>query len=130
MTGIDPQAETLLIKAAEDEVVLQFAGIPPGPFGFHVQQAAEKLIKALLSQLQVEFARTHDLVGLSGLLKQAGVDLPLSNAILSDLYHYAVAYRYDHLLQTQGLDRSESVENLRILRRFVEARIAALSATP
>jgi len=77
MTGIDPQAETLLVKAAEDEVVLQFAGIPPGPFGFHVQQAAEKLIKALLSQLQIEFVRTHDLVELSGLLKQAGVGFTL-----------------------------------------------------
>ena len=130
MPGIDPQAETLLIKAAEDEVVLHFAGIPPGPFGFHAQQAAEKLIKALLSQLQIEFARTHDLIELGGLLKRSGVNLPLSNATLSDLYHYAVVYRYDHLLQVQGLDRAESIENLRVLRSFVEARITALSATP
>ena len=54
-TGIKKQAQVLLIKAAEDEAMLRWADAPDGPFGFHVQQAIEKLLKALLEQLSVSF---------------------------------------------------------------------------
>jgi hypothetical protein len=47
---IDRQAETLLRKAADDEVMARFPDAPDGPFGFHIQQAIEKLLKAMLSQ--------------------------------------------------------------------------------
>ena len=43
--GIDRQAQVLIRKAAEDECVLLLEGTPDGPFGFHVQQAIEKLLK-------------------------------------------------------------------------------------
>ena len=46
------QAQVLLLKAAEDETILVAAEVPDSIFGFHAQQAVEKLIKALLSQLQ------------------------------------------------------------------------------
>lgn len=42
--GTDSWAEKLLAKAAEDEAILKFDEAPDGPFGFHAQQAAEKLI--------------------------------------------------------------------------------------
>jgi HEPN domain-containing protein len=53
---LDPWAEKLLLKAAEDETSIYIDELPDGPFGFHAQQAVEKLIKALLSQLSVAFA--------------------------------------------------------------------------
>lgn len=59
------QALLFLKKAQEDEALL--AEIFSSPrvsdeiFGFHCQQAAEKLLKALLSELAVEFPRTHNL---------------------------------------------------------------------
>jgi len=43
------QAGILLIKAAEDEAILDANGIPESILGFHAQQAIEKLIKALIA---------------------------------------------------------------------------------
>jgi hypothetical protein len=59
--GIDKQAQVLLVKASEDEAVALLHGVPDGPFGFHVQQAVEKLLKALLSQLSIRYQFSHDL---------------------------------------------------------------------
>ena len=59
------QALLLLNKAAEDEAlldeVLESERVSDTIFGFHCQQAAEKLLKALLSGLGVRFGRTHNL---------------------------------------------------------------------
>ena len=55
------QAQILLIKAAEDETALHVTGNPDSILGFHAQQAVEKLIKALLSELSVPFELTHNL---------------------------------------------------------------------
>jgi hypothetical protein len=41
------QAQILLIKAAEDEAILQTDCVSDSILGFHAQQAVEKLIKAL-----------------------------------------------------------------------------------
>ena len=41
-------------------------------FGFHVQQAVEKALKAWLCALGVPFPRTHDLDELGALLEDAG----------------------------------------------------------
>src|SRR5438445_10667980 len=63
------QARLFLAKAAEDEslldAVLPLPGVSDAIFGFHCQQAAEKLLKGLLSHHGVAFSRTHDLNELS-----------------------------------------------------------------
>ena len=64
-------------------------------FGFHCQQAVEKLCKAWLSAEGAEYPRTHDLRTLMQLLehrrpREIGVFLPLV-----DLTDYAVQFRYD-----------------------------------
>ena len=68
-TGVDKQAQILLLQAAEDEAVVFLPGVPDGPFGFHVQQAVEKLLKAMLSQLSVQYRFIHDLNYLVNLLQ-------------------------------------------------------------
>ena len=59
------QALLFLKKAAEDEAlldaVLTVETVADATFGFHCQQASEKLLKALLSELCIRFQRTHDL---------------------------------------------------------------------
>jgi HEPN domain-containing protein len=60
-SAIDPWAEKLLLKASEDEASIQIDGLRDGPFGFHAQQAVEKLIKALLSQMNISFDYTHNI---------------------------------------------------------------------
>ena len=93
------QAQVLLIKAAEDEKTLRANGLSDSIVGFHAQQAAEKLIKALLSQLNIPYERTHDLGRLQSLVAAAGESLPATPVLLSELNDYAVAYRYDLLFQ-------------------------------
>ncbi len=60
---------------------------------FHAQQAAEKAIKAVLIQKQINFKYTHDLSLLVGLL-QSIVELPEFIKDASTLTSYAVASRY------------------------------------
>ena len=129
-TGIKKQAQVLLIKAAEDEAMLRWADAPDGPFGFHVQQAIEKLLKALLEQLSVPFARSHDLNYLAALISAEGETLPLAVPDLSQIGTFAVTHRYDDIPEFQVLDRGAAIETVRLIREHVHARIAALSATP
>jgi hypothetical protein len=128
--GIDRQAQVLLTKAAEDEVVLLLAGIPDGPFGFHVQQAIEKLLKALLSQLSIVYKFTHDLNYLELLLKDAGEPLPNGLEDFSKIGTFAVTIRYDDIPEFHVLDRKAAIETVRLIREHVVARIDALARTP
>ena len=118
------------MKAIEDESVLKWEDAPDGPFGFHAQQAAEKLIKALLSQLGIEFDYTHDLARLVIQLGDVGEHLPSTPIALADLNRFAVVYRYDSIPNLEIPDRNGAKETVRILREHVVARIAALSAAP
>ena len=70
------QALLLLRKAAQDEAlldeVLRSAHVSDEIIGFHCQQAIEKILKALLSDLGVRFRKTHEIGALMALLAQAG----------------------------------------------------------
>lgn len=128
--AIDRHAQVLLIKAAEDEAVLHVAGIPDGPFGFHVQQAIEKLLKALLSQLSIEYKFTHDLNQLELQLKDAGEALPAGLEDFSSIGTFAVTHRYDDIPEFHVLSRPAAIETVRLIRQHILARIAALSTAP
>jgi hypothetical protein len=124
------QAQVLLIKAAEDEKALQVSEIPESILGFHAQQAVEKLIKALLSELSVPFELTHNLGRLQTALEAAGERLPATPVSLSELNDFAVAYRYDLLFRFAAPDRAGLIETVRLIREHVVARIVALSGAP
>jgi len=62
---------------------------------FHAQQAVEKSLKAVLFTHQIEFRRTHNLVDLAALLRQNGIELPISDDQLLKLNPFAVTFRYD-----------------------------------
>jgi hypothetical protein len=129
-SAIDPWAEKLLLKASEDEASIQIDELPDGPFGFHAQQAVEKLIKALLSQMSISFDHTHNISRLAQQLSDAGEKLPLAPVALADLNKFAVIYRYDSIPNLEIPDRPAAIETVRLIREHVVARIAALSATP
>lgn len=128
--GPASQVQVLLIKAAEDEKVLDAPGVSDSILGFHAQQAAEKLMKALLSRLNVPYERIHDLGRLNALLALAGEILPPTPLALSELNDCAVVYRYDLMLQASGPDRAEVMATVRILREHITGRISAISGTP
>lgn len=123
------QAQILLIKAAEDEKALQ-ADNPESVLGFHAQQAVEKLMKALLSELSVPYQRTHGLGKLHALLMAAGEMLPPTPLALSELEDFAVVYRYDLLFQFAPPEKADLIETVRLIREYVVNRISALAAAP
>ena len=127
---IDKEAEILLLKAGEDESVSQIPGVPDGPFGFHIQQAVEKLLKALLCQLAVKYKHTHDLEYLLTLVQDRGEALPIGVLDITQLESYGVAYRYDSVPEVTLLDRAAAVETVRLIREHIVARIRALANTP
>lgn len=124
------QAQILLIKAAEGEAILHSDSIPESILGFHAQQAAEKLIKALLSALSVPFELTHNLGRLQTALEAAGESLPATPSALSELNDFAVVYRYDLLFQFEAPERADLIETVRLIREHIVSRIAALSGAP
>lgn len=59
-----------------------------------------------------------------------GEALPQPVVAFSQIEKFAVVQRYGEVPQAVALDRPQALENVRILREHVVARIAALSATP
>jgi HEPN domain-containing protein len=98
-------------------------GISDAIYGFHAQQASEKLLKALLSQHGVHFPRTHDLTELVGLLATVGQQLPDTLCNLDELTPFAVEFRYGDGLPGKPLERAAVRARIRALRRFVETQM-------
>ncbi len=125
----DP-SRVLAEKAAQDEFVVDhIIDLPRSPdevIGFHLQQAAEKLLKALLCSLGVHYRRTHNLGELMHLLEKSGISLPPGLDGLRDLTPYATEWRYD-LIPGEGesaLDRRSARNMVSSLRKLVEGKIA------
>ncbi len=114
-----------LKKAKEDEELLKSilteTQIADSIFGFHAQQAVEKLLKAILSNAKVIFPKTHDLSVLIDLLVQSQITIPFLDDDLEELTPYAVTFRYDES-SDKILDRQKSLTLVRSLREWVEQR--------
>ena len=111
--GEKEQAALLLAKAAEDEYVLdKLVGDPDAPesvFGFHAQQATEKLLKAVLAHAGVDYPFTHRLVELIDLAGESGVRLPAVFEDLRDLTPFTVEFRYGVVPPDGGDDALDKV---------------------
>jgi HEPN domain-containing protein len=121
------QALLLLRKAAQDEAlldeVLTSDLISDEIIGFDCQQAAEKILKALLSDAGVRFRKTHEIGALMELLAQAGHALPDRLENLDMLTPFGAIYRYEDYDAVVSLNRPAARESLRELRAWVEIRL-------
>ena len=115
----------LLLKADQDIYVLDKlaadAEAPIEVFGFHAQQATEKLIKAALALRSISYTRTHRLGELVDLATDHGVRFPDGIEFLVDLTPYAVEFRYD-AAPDEGydeLDKMKVLDHIRCLRSWV-----------
>lgn len=126
--NLDEEVELLLGKAADDEALLDLVLDRPEAsdeiVGFHLQQAVEKLLKALLVSHCVPFPRTHNLHLLMDLLSDAGWPLPRPLLDLASLRPYATLLRYDVADAEGALDRRAMREMVRALRAHVERELA------
>jgi HEPN domain-containing protein len=86
------------LARARSNLLLAGSGRQSGVFledlCFEAQQAAEKALKAVCVFYKIEFPKTHSLVTLTGLLEQAGVQLPPEVREADALTSYAVQARY------------------------------------
>lgn len=97
-------------------------------FGFHVQQAVEKTLKAWLCAHDVTYPPTHDLARLLTLLERAGANVeqfwPLVQFTI-----FAVQARYEEGLTDldEPLERVVEIENVRTLLAITEKFVAEKS---
>ena len=92
------EAKRLLTAARSDlraaELLAGDAAQGNDVVGFHVQQAVEKSIKAVLASLGVEIPYTHDVSFLLDIVTDHGADVPESVASAEWLTPWAAAMRY------------------------------------
>lgn len=89
-------------------------------FGFHVQQAVEKILKAWLCVLGEPFPRIHDLDELGALLEEAGQEIPESLQSLLEFTDFAVAFRYEAFPDLESdIDRDVCIDRVGSLLRHV-----------
>lgn len=116
----------LLLKKADQDIyvlekLLTDDAAPIEVFGFHAQQATEKLIKAMLAYRKIAYRRTHRLGDLVDLASDNGVAFPESVEFLVDLTPYAVEFRFDVAPEDNAddLDKQKVLDEVRALREWV-----------
>lgn len=116
------QAAALLEAAGRDLSALRGMGNKPDfaneVFGFHVQQAAEKSLKAWLSLLGEDYPATHDLAWLLEMLRQQGAQTKSFEGLI-DYNPYAVQFRYVADSSVKPIDRNMAVERVEALMEHV-----------
>ncbi len=124
------RAKLLLAKARDDEVLIEEIiskeRIRDEIIGFHAQQAAEKLLKALLMARNIPYRKTHDLRELIDLISDNDIKFPEPLMGIRTLSPFAVEFRYDYLPaeEESPFDRQKALEMVRDLRKWVEEEIA------
>jgi len=123
MTDLD-QARNLLGMAEKDLRALQgmqdVQVFSSEVFGFHVQQAVEKTLKAWLCCLGIAFPRIHDLDELAAMLEKAGRPIPDSFAALLEFTDFAVTFRYDAFPDMDvEIDRGDVIQRVAGLIGYV-----------
>ena len=123
------QSRMLLRKAAADEAlvakVLDDPAIADELVGYHCQQAVEKLLKARLVDLGVNYPKTHNLQTLVELLEVQGKQLPADLAELDQLTPYATIFRYEDPPPAGNFDRKTAREFICRMRGWVEAELTS-----
>lgn len=119
-------AAQLLAKAANDLAAARIGLDHEAPLDtvcFHVQQAAEKLLKAALAAKEVEYPFTHELRGLMELGLPHYPVLEEFTATVVDYTEFAVRLRYDDL---PWVTRDEAEKAFQEVRRMQEALLPLL----
>ena len=97
-------------------------------FGFHVQQAAEKLFKAWLASQGETYPLSHDLAALLDMLSTGGADVARFDGLV-DYTRYAVRLRYTAADPNScPPDRPQAIEQVEALLAAVRRRLAETEA--
>ncbi|MHB1200151.1 MAG: HEPN domain-containing protein [Polaromonas sp.] len=126
MTPQREEARRLLRLARRDGetfgLLLPLPKASVAALGFHVQQAAEKSLKAVAVLHGLEARRTHDLAALGQAILDHGGTLPLAIDQLRGLNPFAVEFRYDdEIIPTTTREELDAM--LFVILRWVEQLI-------
>ncbi len=117
----DNSAQSWLLKAREDETVVAVIANAGGPYGiaaYHVQQAAEKYLKAALVSVGITPPRSHDLVQLLSLLSPETVSEEVLDAAGS-LSVFAWMTRYPGGPEIESPDLVKAQQEFDLLKTWV-----------
>lgn len=126
----DPEAARALLVAGERdfaamEHMLDEDAFADEIFGFHAQQAAEKMLKAWLSARGVEYLFTHDLGYLVSLLLDSGAEASMFSE-LEAYTPYAAVFRYDSdEKRIPPFGREVAIRKIGVLRDVVRGIVPA-----
>ena len=114
----DVKCARVMYRAAERDVLTlrsMTAGAPVESFGFHVQQAAEKALKAWLALLGEKYPLTHSIETLLDLLDDRGAATEPFRSLI-DYTPYAVEFRYAGVdPDAEPIDREGALANVEAL---------------
>ena len=121
------QARALLEAAERDYSALRGMGdatvFADEIFGFHAEQAVEKLLKALLALLGQTYPATHDLARLVDMLKAHDMEAARFDELV-EYTPYAVQFRYGASDSgAMPLDRDTAVQRVEMLLEEVRRRV-------
>jgi HEPN domain-containing protein len=88
---------------------------------FHLQQALEKLLKAVLECHEIEYPPTHSLVALLDLAQPVAPSLGVFGGLLPEYMPYAVRARYDEALYPSLQEAEIALEHAEQFRSVVRA---------
>lgn len=122
----DFRCASMMLRAAERDLLTlrnMTAEAPDESFGFHVQQAAEKALKAWLAALGESYPLTHSLETLLRRLRAMEI-ATASFKRLADFTPYAVEFRYQGVAaDAEPIDRQAAVALLTTLLDNVRWRL-------
>jgi hypothetical protein len=122
---LDQSIIELLNASLDDEETL---GLPVNDrvFGWHAQQAIEKLMKALIGGHAERYKYAHDLAELNRHLQALGETLPFPLQVVDELTSYAGVWRYQEPSAIKPERRLELQQAVADLRQHVTRRLVAL----
>ncbi|MEI8096472.1 MAG: HEPN domain-containing protein [Spirochaetales bacterium] len=125
---VDPVAEWLAL-AHQDLSSAQFLlGMRPSPVEvicFHCQQAAEKLLKAVLAKATASIPKTHDLLVLLDLVCEVDPKFKILEAPLTDLNDFSVVVRYPAHVMLEEMDATKALADAESVKTVVLALVKA-----
>lgn len=126
----DLKCARMLLRAAERDVealrvMRQSDEVSDEVFGFHVQQAAEKALKARIALRGDTYPLTHNIEGLLDFLVDQGVNMDLFRTLV-EYTPYAVEFRYQGIGSGMDpIDRDTALALIEALLEDVRGELAA-----